>query len=226
MKLTPYPSSRFSDWLSSNYTDFRQALYQCQISTLRLQANDFILRQGQVVDQLMVVPVGCISMNISAVNGRRFQLGEVNCDYSLFGEIEFFTKTPCQWSVIADERLDIDVLCVKKIEKMLSEQPQYAIYFASALAQDYYDSLDIYTHRLLHPITYNIAYDLLQHGDSLALLGRFSQVNKEAERFGTSSRVYRRAVKTLVEAGLVEKVDSQLRIIDRAGLQQFIEGLD
>lgn len=57
MKLTPYPSSRFSDWLSSNYTDFRQALYQCQISTLRLQANDFILRQGQVVDQLMVVPV-------------------------------------------------------------------------------------------------------------------------------------------------------------------------
>ncbi|MGR5366378.1 hypothetical protein [Photobacterium damselae] len=37
------------------------------------------------------------------------------------------------------------------------------------------------------------------------MLGRFNRIDQEAERFGTSSRVYRRALKTLIEQGLVTK---------------------
>ncbi|NMV06263.1 Crp/Fnr family transcriptional regulator, partial [Vibrio parahaemolyticus] len=120
-----------------------------------------ILRQGEQLQYLYVVPVGRVSMNILAANGRRFQLGEANCDYHIYGEMEFFTQTPCQWNVIADEHMQVDVICIQKLTEALQNHPQMMVFFASALAEDYQDSMDIYTNRLLHPITYNIAYDLL-----------------------------------------------------------------
>ncbi|PSU20500.1 Crp/Fnr family transcriptional regulator [Photobacterium phosphoreum] len=223
MQLTPSPSTRFSDYLTLHYASFRQALYSCQIGSKRYQIGDAIMQQGQAITQLMIVPVGRVSMYICAVNGRRFQLGEMDCNYNIFGEMEFFTKTPCQWSVVVEEAIEIDILDIKKVEKLLLERPEFSLFFASALALDYQDSLDIYTYRLLHPITYNIAFDLLQHARNSMTLGRFNKVDKEAERFGTSSRVYRRALKTLIQQGLVEKQGSELIIVDLAGLQKFVD---
>ncbi|MGR5047349.1 Crp/Fnr family transcriptional regulator [Photobacterium damselae] len=227
MQLTPYITTRFSPYLQSRYLEFRQAMYSCLIGTQRLQQNDAILEQGQTVNQLFIVPAGRVSMHISAINGRRFQLGELECSYQIFGEMELFTKTLCQWSVIAGETLEIDVLDARKVEQLLIEQPQYTLFFATALAVDYQDSLDIYTNRLLHPITYNIAYDLLHHKDNTQMLGRFNRIDQEAERFGTSSRVYRRALKTLIEQGLVTKQkNGELIIINREGLKQYLDELE
>ncbi|MDF5528209.1 Crp/Fnr family transcriptional regulator, partial [Vibrio parahaemolyticus] len=182
-----------------------------------------ILRQGEQLQYLYVVPVGRVSMNILAANGRRFQLGEANCDYHIYGEMEFFTQTPCQWNVIADEHMQVDVICIQKLTEALQNHPQMMVFFASALAEDYQDSMDIYTNRLLHPITYNIAYDLLVRNQTDKLLGGFDKVNQEAERFGTSGRVYRRAVKDLIEKGLITKTDNGLEIIDALALKAFIE---
>ncbi|CEO41169.1 Crp/Fnr family transcriptional regulator [Photobacterium kishitanii] len=223
MQLTPSPSTRFSDYLTQHYLSFRQALYRCQIGSKRYQIGDPILQQGQAITQLVIVPVGRVSMHICAVNGRRFQLGEMDCNYNVFGEMEFFTKTQCQWSVVVEEAIEIDILDIKKVEKLLLEHPEFSLFFASALALDYQDSLDIYTYRLLHPITYNIAFDLLQHARRSLTLGRFNKVDKEAERFGTSSRVYRRALKTLIQQGLVEKKGTELIILDLIGLQKFVD---
>ncbi|MEC6798103.1 Crp/Fnr family transcriptional regulator [Photobacterium sp. S4TG1] len=223
MQLTPSPSTRFSGYLTQHYASFRQALYNCQIGCKRYQIGDAVMQQGQDLTQLMIVPVGRVSMHICAVNGRRFQLGEMDCNYNIFGEMEFFTKTPCQWSVVVEEAIEIDILDMRKVEKLLLERPEFSLFFASALALDYQDSLDIYTYRLLHPITYNIAFDLLQHARNSMTLGRFNKADKEAERFGTSSRVYRRALKTLIQQGLVEKQGSELIIVDLAGLQKFVD---
>lgn len=96
------------------------------------------------------------------------------------------------------------------------------VYFAAALAEDYRDSMEIYTNRLLHPLTYNIAYDLLLRQRSTMALGSFSKASQEAERFGTSSRVYRRAVNELIAQGLVEKTATGLTIVDEQELQRFL----
>ena len=142
MQLTPSPSNRFSDYLTQHYASFRQALYSCQIGSKRYQIGDAIMQQGQAITQLMIVPVGRVSMYICAVNGRRFQLGEMDCNYNIFGEMEFFTKTPCQWSVVVEEAIEIDILDMKKVEKLLLERPEFSLFFASALALDYQDSLE------------------------------------------------------------------------------------
>ncbi|MBL4828386.1 MAG: hypothetical protein JKY55_00600 [Aliivibrio sp.] len=50
----------------------------------------------------------------------------------------------------------------------------------------------------------------------------FPQVYKEAARFGSSERVYRRIVLQLVEMSLIEKVDNQLKVIDLNKLSDFL----
>ncbi|WP_227647995.1 helix-turn-helix domain-containing protein [Klebsiella pneumoniae] len=48
----------------------------------------------------------------------------------------------------------------------------------------------------------------------------------EAERFGTSSRVYRRAVKELLDRGLVEKGERGLIIKDLEALRAFVASFE
>ncbi|MDF2155400.1 Crp/Fnr family transcriptional regulator [Vibrio sp. CAU 1672] len=223
MKIAPYPNGRFKSYLEQKRAEFRKLIYQCQISSRYFDAGEAILRQGEQLQYLYVVPVGRVSMSIIAANGRRFQLGEANCDYHIYGEMEYFTQTPCQWNVVVDEHMQVDVICIQKLTEALHKHPEMLFFFASALAEDYQDSMDIYTNRLLHPITYNIAYDLLVQKQANTLLGGFGKVNQEAERFGTSGRVYRRAVKDLMDKGLIRKEEHGLEIVDEAGLKAFIE---
>ncbi len=56
----------------------------------RFDAGEALVQQGQPVESLYVVSCGRVSMNILAAIGRRFQLGEVQCDDHLFGEMEFY----------------------------------------------------------------------------------------------------------------------------------------
>ncbi|MCE0495181.1 Crp/Fnr family transcriptional regulator [Vibrio salinus] len=223
MKVSPYTTGRFGSFLSAKSQAFSDLIYQCQIRSGYVDAGYEILRQGEKLEYLYVVPGGRVSMSIVAANGRRFQLGEANCDDHIFGEMEYFTQTPCQWTVTADEHLQMDTICLTKLTQALHQHPEMMFFFAAALAEDYQDSLDIYTNRLLHPITYNIAYDLLMQKTTTAALGGFDRVNREAERFGTSGRVYRRAVKELLDKGLVEKSAQGLVIADEKKLIEFLE---
>lgn len=223
MRIKPYPRGRFKVLLDQKSAAFREFIYQCQVGSRYFNAGEAILMQGEPLDYLYVVPAGRVSMSIFAANGRRFQLGEANCDDHIFGEMEFFTQTPCQWSVVADEHMQVDIICIKKLTERLIKQPEMMFFFSSALADDYQDSLDIYTNRLLHPIAYNIAFDLLMQQQSSPSLNGFNKVNQEAERFGTSGRVYRRAVKTLMDKALIRKGEQGLEIVDEQALRTFLD---
>lgn len=223
MRIKPAPTGRFKSLLEQKSSAFRAFIYQCQVGTRYFNTGEAILTQGEPLDHIYVVPAGRVSMSILAANGRRFQLGKAHCDDHIFGEMEFFTQTACQWNVVADEHMQIDIICIKKLTELLHQQPEMLFFFASALADDYQDSLDIYTNRLLHPICYNIAYDLLMQQRTTPALNGFDKVNQEAERFGTSGRVYRRAVKTLMDKNLVRKGEQGLEIIDEQALKAFID---
>lgn len=223
MQLQPYSLNRFSLYLDKHFDEFREAISECITESRYFHKGDAIFEQGQEMDLLAIVPRGRISVNIIASNGRRFQLGKVDCDHQVLGEMEFFTKTPCQWNIIADdEGMDIDFLSARKLEKLLIQRPELTMFFASALSFDYQDSMDIYTNRLLHSITYNIANDLLLRNKNSVVLDAFSTFSQEAERFGTSGRVYRRAIKVLIDKKLIVKEEGYLKIIDFEALTDFL----
>lgn len=226
MKITPYASGRFQSLLKDKSSDFKKLIYQCQVNTCYVDKGSDILLQGQKLEYIYIVPVGCVSVSIIETNGRCFQLGKINCDYHIFGEMEFFTKTHCQWTIIADEPLQVDTICITALTQALYLDPRMMFFFASALAADYQDSMAIYTHRLLHPIAYNIAHDLLMRQETTAELENFDKVSQEAERFGTSGRVYRRAVKDLMNKGLIKKTKLGLEIVDVHVLRSFLDSYE
>lgn len=222
MRLRPYASTRFAPLQEQHFDAFADALSACRIGDASFHSGELLLEQGQPVDRLYLVPRGKIALHITAINGRRFQLGEVQCDHHIFGEMEFFTSEPCQWNVMAMEALSADVLCARRLQQQITENPLLSLFFTSALAFDYQESLAISTHRLLHPIAYNIAFDLWQRQQSKMNLEAFNRIEQEAERFGTSSRVYRRAVSSLIEQGLVERRGQAIEVVDWPGLERFI----
>lgn len=183
---------------------------------------EILYQQGQPVEQLTLVFSGKISLGYSAENGRRFQLGTIECDEQLFGEMEFFTGYPCQLDIMAEEPLSVAICGCGQLEKILIEHPKLAIFFASAIAVDYQDTLDIFLHRMLYPIAHNVAYDLYRQYQNKLPMDGFTKNYLEAERFGTTDRVYRRAVKELIDNGLVMRSNHGLEIKDLAGLKAFL----
>ena len=68
-----------------------------------------------------------------------------------------------------------------------------------------------------------MAYDIYhQYLNDLPVDG-FQKNYLEAERFATSDRVYRRAVKELENKGFIAKEKKGLRILDLDGLRNFVE---
>ncbi|MCR9875840.1 Crp/Fnr family transcriptional regulator [Vibrio parahaemolyticus] len=185
--------------------------------------NEQLLTQGEHVENLYLVDSGRISMGVTARNGKTFLLGTFECEQQVFGEMEFFTGYRCQMDIVPVEPVEVAIIDAQKLQKCLLEQPRLSLYFASAIAIDYQDTVEILSRRLLYPITYNVAYDIYhQYLNDLPVDG-FQKNYLEAERFATSDRVYRRAVKELENKGFIAKEKKGLRILDLEGLRNFVE---
>ncbi|WP_437886833.1 Crp/Fnr family transcriptional regulator [Phytobacter sp. V91] len=222
MQLKPLAKGRFHNIWQQDDAFIEKTFRELLCETQLINEGDYLYRQGQVVDRLFMVESGRISLRYSAENGRRFQLGTMECDEKLFGEMEFFTGYRCQLDVVAQEPLAVAVCSCERLEAALNQHPKLAIFFASAMAVDYQDTLEIFLHRMLYPIAHNIAYDLYRQHQNKQPMDGFSKNYQEAERFGTTDRVYRRAVKTLIDAGLVIRTKQGLEIKDLDGLRQFL----
>lgn len=223
MQLKPLAKGRFQPMWQQEHDAIERVMRECITDTKTVAPQHKLMQQGQQVDALILVPHGRISMGYTARNGRSFQLGTMNCDSQLFGEMEFFTNYLCQLDIIAEEPLEIAIINGDKLQHALLKTPKFALFFASAIAIDYQDTVDIFTRRMLYPIAYNIAYDLYhQHLQDQPVEG-FTKCYLEAERFATTDRVYRRAVKSLEDLGLIKRDKEGLMICDLAGLKAFIE---
>lgn len=221
MQLKPYPVGRFHDALIALESSFASTLAQCTLFKCRYLPGDLIMEQGQCSEQLYLIEQGRVSLHRCASSGRVFQLGEIACQQQIIGEMEFFSGTPVQWNVVAQSELDASVICSQKLAQCLLEQPQLSLFFTCALSCDYLDSLAITIQRLLHPIAYNIAYELWRAQQHTPMLGSRKQVH-EAARFGTTERVYRRALKELIEQGIVADSPHGPRIANLDKLRAYL----
>ncbi|WP_305372594.1 Crp/Fnr family transcriptional regulator [Photobacterium leiognathi] len=223
MQLQTLGKGRFEEKWSQDKQLIEQTILNC-ISVRRIfDENEKLLTQGEIVENLYLVDSGRVSMGITARNGKTFLLGTLECEQQIFGEMEFFTGYRCQMNIIAVEPIEVAIIDTQKLQKYLLEQPRLSLYFASAIAIDYQDTVEILSRRLLYPITYNVAYDIYhQYLNDLPVDG-FQKNYLEAERFATSDRVYRRAIKELESKGLIAKEKNGIRILNLEGLKVFIE---
>ena len=223
MQLKPLAKGRFHSLWEQEHDAIELIMRECITETKTVDANYKLMQQGQQVNALILVPYGRISMGYTPTNGRSFQLGTMSCDSQLYGEMEFFTDYLCQLDIIAEEPIEISIINGDKLQLALARTPKFALFFASAIAIDYQDTVDIFTRRMLYPIAYNIAYDLYHQYLKDQPVEGFTKCYLEAERFATTDRVYRRAVKKLEEMGLIKRDKEGLIIEDLEGLKAFIE---
>ncbi|KML22927.1 Crp/Fnr family transcriptional regulator [Leclercia adecarboxylata] len=222
MQLNPILKGRFQNIWQQDDALIEKIFFELFSETQIVQEAEFLCRQGHILDRLVMVRSGRVSLSYSAENGRRFQLGSIECDEQIFGEIEFFTEYLCQFDIVAEEPLTVAVCRCNSLENALNEHPRLAIFFASAMAIDHQDTLEIFLHRMLYPIVHNVAYDLYHHHQNTQIMDGFDKKTLEAERFGTTDRVYRRAVKVLTDAGLVTRTKEGLKINDLDGLRTYL----
>ncbi|PJG59289.1 Crp/Fnr family transcriptional regulator [Aeromonas cavernicola] len=222
MQQQPYPLGRFHTTLQQLEPRFAAALDASTLFLRRYLPGESIMQQGELSEQLYLVKRGRVSLNSTVHSGRSFQLGDIECHDQIFGEMEFFSTTPVQWNVVAETELDAHVICAHKLAKRLLAEPELALFFATALACDYLDTLEITTSRLLHPICYNIALELWRERQRTPMLGSRKRA-REAARFGTTERVYRRALKELVEQGIIYEGDSGPAIADLTRLRAYLD---
>ncbi|STE74802.1 transcriptional regulator [Escherichia coli] len=91
MQLKPLTKGRFHNIWQQNDAFIEKTFRELLSETQLIHEGDYLFRQGQVVDRLIMVETGRISLSYSAENGRCFQFGTMDCDEQLFGEMEFFT---------------------------------------------------------------------------------------------------------------------------------------
>ncbi|MGF1830918.1 Crp/Fnr family transcriptional regulator [Photobacterium angustum] len=223
MQLQTLGKGRFEEKWSQDKQLIEQTILNCISARRIFDENEKLLTQGEIVENLYLVDSGRVSMGVTARNGKTFLLGTLECEQQIFGEMEFFTGYRCQMNIIAVEPIEVAIIDTQKLQRCLLEQPRLSLYFASAIAIDYQDTIEILSLRLLYPITYNVAYDIYhQYLNDLPVDG-FQKNYLEAERFATSDRVYRRAIKELESKGLIAKEKNGLRILNLEGLKVFIE---
>ncbi len=223
MQLQTLGKGRFETEWTEDKQLIEQTIRDCICTRRIFEEHEKLLTQGEHVENLYLVDSGRVSMGMTARNGKTFLLGTLECEQQVFGEMEFFTGYRCQMDIMPIEPVSVSIIDAQKLKRYLLEQPRLSLYFASAIAIDYQDTVEILTRRLLYPITYNVAYDIYhQYLNDLPVDG-FQKNYLEAERFATTDRVYRRAVKELENKGFIAKEKKGLRILDLEGLRKFAE---
>ncbi|MGL5907526.1 MAG: Crp/Fnr family transcriptional regulator [Shewanella sp.] len=223
MQLKPLAKGRYRQRWQEDYPLIEAVILSCITETKTLKTGSHLMTQGEAISSLVLVKQGRVSLGHTARNGRSFQLGTIDCDSQLFGEMEFFTEYNCQLDIIANEPLDIMLISGDKLQQALGQHPQLALFFASAIAIDYQDTVEILTRRLLYPITYNVAFDIYHEYLNDLPVDGFNKRYLEAERFATTDRVYRRALQQLEARGFIERQKEGIKICDLDALKQFVE---
>lgn len=205
------------------YQLFIQALTQQDLKIKQFQPGDYLLRQGQDIENLYWVDMGQYTVGYTAINNRSFSLGLFFANNRLFGEIELLTDSKSQFDVRANDKIAAKVVPISFIKQIMLSEPKVAIWLSQSLSDKYQDAMETTMNRILHPLVYNIALDIQQRFIGSKPSINFTQVYKEAERFGCSERVYRRVINQLIELDLVFKQDNQLHIKSIDKLSDFLQ---
>ncbi|HAD39752.1 MAG TPA: Crp/Fnr family transcriptional regulator, partial [Plesiomonas shigelloides] len=102
MQLKPLHKGRFQDHWQDNHSLIEQVVLSCISEEKIIEEKSPLMSQGQQLNYLTLVRSGKVSIGYTAQNGRSFQLGTMECDYQVFGEMEFFSGYRCQLDIIAE----------------------------------------------------------------------------------------------------------------------------
>ncbi len=182
---------------------------------VRYAAGQVICFQGGEANALVVVSGADIKVQYVSASGRKYTLGQEENYFGVLGEMELFSGSGTHMlSVTAVNPVVGYQLTREKILGALTKMPDLALDFLALMSNRYHTTVT----RAMENILYGLRFNALKRLVDLSEVAGHEQFliaqDIEAESLGTSSRAYRRILKSLLDEGVLEKSGNGYRFIN------------
>jgi CRP/FNR family transcriptional regulator len=180
-----------------------------------------IFLEGDAAPAFYYVDSGWVKIVKMSPEGRE-QILYVWGPGDLFGGVGVFGKRPAPATVIALEATTLWVLPSDAIRRIFTTDPTLALPVIDFMATRISELVELVADLSLYTVTARLARLLLEQAQNDLIQRRSWATQAEmAARLGTVPDVLSRALRTLVEAGLIQVQRHQIQILDRQGLLKF-----
>ena len=184
------------------------------------EKGETVFHEGDEVTALFYVIEGWLKASKISVAGREQVVRFVRSGES-FNEIGAFSGGVNRATVYALESTDLLVVPRERILSLMNAHPRIARVITENLAKRVVHLMSLVEDLAFRTVSERFIRMLLQHssGDTLSRRA-WSTQSEMAARLGTVPDVLNRAIRGLVEEGLLEINRRTVRILDRAALQE------
>ena len=183
------------------------------------KAGDVLFIEGDPAEGLYVVREGWLKACKISAKGRE-QVVRFVGPGETFNEIGVLSGGQCRASVETLEPSRIWIIQRNVLCRLMEKHPQMAHRITQNLATRVTHLMDLVEDLSLRSVISRLARLLLEHStDEVTSRRKWSTQSEMASRLGTVPDVINRALRVLVEEGLIEIDRRSLKILDRKGLQ-------
>ena len=180
-----------------------------------------IFLEGDAAPAFYYVDSGWVKIVKMSSEGRE-QILYVWGPGEIFGGVGVFVNRPAPATAIALEATTLWVLPSDTIRRMFTTDPTLALPVLDFMASRISELVELVADLSLHTVTARLARLLLEQAqDDLIHRHSWATQAEMAARLGTVPDVLSRALRTLIEAGLIQVQRHQIQILDRQGLLEY-----
>lgn len=180
-----------------------------------------IFLEGDAAPAFYYVDSGWVKIVKMSPEGRE-QILYVWGPGEIFGGVGVFVNRPAPATAIALEATTLWVLPSDTIRRMFTADPTLVLPVLDFMATRISELVELVADLSLHTVTARLARLLLEQAqDNLIQRRSWATQAEMAARLGTVPDVLSRALRTLIEAGLIQVQRHQIQILDRQGLLEY-----
>ena len=180
-----------------------------------------VFLEGDAAPALYYIQSGWIKVFKMAPDGRE-QILYFWGPGDTFGGIGVFIKRPMPATAIALEPTGLWLLRRDAIDQLLTTQPAMAVQVIECMANRMHELMALVADLSLHTVTERFARLLLEEAEGDVLpRRRWATQTELAARLGTVPDVLSRALRTLVDGGLIAMDRHEIRILQRQALEML-----
>lgn len=185
----------------------------------RYEPGTILFWEGDFAPGLYFVESGWIKVVAMSAEGREQILHFVSASEIIGGMTAFLTQ-PIPATAIALESTEVWLLPREIVRQALLDEPMLAVRVIEFMAQRINDLVALVSDLSLRSVTARLARQLLEQASGdLIQRQRWATQSEMAARLGAAPEVVNRALRALVDEGLIDLSRQQIRILDREKLE-------
>ncbi|MFB9331131.1 Crp/Fnr family transcriptional regulator [Paenibacillus aurantiacus] len=193
------------------------------MSLRRFEQGELICAQGERAEELFVLVKGKLKVYTNTAEGRTLLLC-FKTPIEVIGDLEYVSQTDIHNTVEAVGAVHMIAIPYKWLRKYGQDHAPLLDFLLRLMTRKFLIKSNLTNLNLLYPVEVRLASYLLSvcfDETDADFRGRLPvrRLKDAANSMGTSYRHLNRVIQQFCEAGLIERVDGHLVVLDKAGLQ-------